>query len=47
MWDSADGSLVSDLKVTVLDILVLVAGLVIPIFLFAVVVIVVAMPLMS
>jgi hypothetical protein len=47
MWESADGAIVSDLKVMVLDFLVIIFGLVIPITVFAVALIFAALPVMA
>jgi hypothetical protein len=47
MWESADGAIVSDLKVAALDFLVIIVGLVIPITVFAVALIFAALPIMA
>jgi hypothetical protein len=47
MWESADGAIVSDIKIAVLDTLVVIVGLVIPITVFAVVLIFAALPVMA
>lgn len=47
MWESADGAIVSDMKVAVLDFLVIILGLVIPITVFAVALIFAALPVMA
>jgi hypothetical protein len=47
MWESADGGLVSSLKVTVLDFTVLILGLVIPIFAIGTVIVLAARPILA
>jgi len=47
MWESADGSLVSSLKVTALDILVMIFGLVVPIFAIGTGIVLAARPILA
>jgi len=47
MWESADGGIVSSLKVTALDLVVLVFGLTIPIFAIATAIVLAARPIMA
>lgn len=47
MWESADGEITSSLKVTVLDIAVLILGLVIPIFAIGTAIVLAARPILA
>lgn len=47
MWESADGGVVSEIKVTVLDFLVLFFGLMIPIFAIGTAIVLAARPIMA
>lgn len=47
MWESADGGIVSSLRVTALDLVVLIFGLVIPIFAIATAIVLAASPIMA
>jgi hypothetical protein len=47
MWESADGGIVSELKVTLLDLLVVLLGLVIPIFAIGTAIVFAARPIMA
>lgn len=47
MWESADGGLVSSLKVTALDILVMIFGLVVPIFAIGTGIVLAARPILA
>jgi hypothetical protein len=47
MWESADGGIVSSLKVTALDLVVLVFGLMIPLFAIATAIVLAARPIMA
>ncbi len=47
MWESADGGIVSELKVTLLDILVMLLGLVIPVFAIGTAIVLAARPILA
>lgn len=47
MWESADGGLVSELKVMLLDLAILFAGLMVPIFAIGTAIVVAALPIMA
>ena len=47
MWESADGGIVSELKVTLLDLVVMLLGLVIPIFAIGTAIVLAARPIMA
>ena len=47
MWESADGGLVSELKVTLLDLLVLLFGLLIPVFAIGTAIVLAARPILA
>lgn len=47
MWESADGGVVSELKVTVLDVLVLLFGLLIPVFAIGTAIVLAARPILA
>ena len=47
MWETADGGIVSELKVTVLDLLVLLFGLLIPVFAIGTAIVLAARPILA
>lgn len=47
MWESADGGLVSELKVTLLDLLVMLLGLLIPVFAIGTAIVLAARPILA